>query len=258
MKSPKISVVIPSYNKISYIDETLHSIFSQKYDNFEVIVQDGASNDGTLDIIKKYAKKHPKNFFWESKKDKGQLDAINKGLKKAKGDILTFINADDSYLPGAFDKVAEAYTKNPFKLWFAGRGVVVNGSGTEIARVVTNYKNFLLLQSSYQLLLITNYLMQPSVFITQKAYKKFGPFTGTIDFVMEYELWLKLGREEMPVIINKNLTKFRIEATTKTKRMFDKLLKEDERILHRYTKNPVIVFFHFLHNFARTIIGRFV
>jgi glycosyltransferase involved in cell wall biosynthesis len=102
---PKISIVIPSFNKKKFIGATLESIFSQNYPNFEVIIQDGASTDGTLEITEKFAKKYPQVVNWESKKDKGQTDAINKGLKKAKGEILTYINADDIYIKGALKKV---------------------------------------------------------------------------------------------------------------------------------------------------------
>jgi glycosyltransferase involved in cell wall biosynthesis len=258
MKPPKISVVIPSYNKVRYIKKTLTSIFSQNYDNFEVIVQDGGSTDGTLEIIKEYALNHRKKLIWESKKDGGQLDAINKGMKKTSGELISFINADDMYQPNAFKYLSQAYQKNPGSQWFAGRGIVINENDLEIAGPITAYKNFLLSMSSYPVLLITNYLMQPSVFIKREAYQKYGPFTGTRDFVMEYDMWLKLGKKNMPIIIEKNIAKFRIEATTKTKTMFDKLLSEDEKILKKYTGNQFIIFLHNAHNIARKIIGRFV
>jgi glycosyltransferase involved in cell wall biosynthesis len=256
--SPKITIVIPSYNKVDYIEETLRSIFLQKYKNFEVIIQDGGSTDGSDEIIRKYAKKYPTSITWESKKDKGQLDAVNKGMKKASGEIVTFINADDAYEPRAFELVSRSYKKNPGALWFAGKGTVVNKDGHEIAEPVTIYKNFLLTINHYSLLLVVNYFLQPSVFINHNAYKKSGPFTGTNNFIIEYEMWLKLGKTHMPVIINKNLSKFRIEDSTKTKTMFNDLLNEDERILAKYTKNGFIIFLHELHNLGRKIIGRFV
>ena len=110
---PKISIVIPSFNKARVIGQTLESIVGQGYPDYEVIIQDGGSTDGTLDIIKKFAKKCPREIKWESGKDKGQLDAINKGLSKASGEILTYINADDVYEPGALDTVAKAYERVP-------------------------------------------------------------------------------------------------------------------------------------------------
>jgi len=253
---PKISIVIPSFNKANYIGITLESIFSQNYKNLEIIIQDGGSTDGTVDIIKAYSKKYP--IFWESKKDNGQLDAICKGLQKASGDILTFINADDTYETGSFNEMSKAYLYNSDKLWFAGQGVVVNKEGVEITKFVTVYKNFLLLLNSKLCLLMTNYLMQPSVFFTKQAYKRYGPFTGTDNFITEYDLWLKFGRVSMPVIINKTVSRFRIEPSTKTKLMFRDLLKEDKKIVGRYTKNPLILFLHDLNNFGRVFISLFV
>jgi glycosyltransferase involved in cell wall biosynthesis len=253
---PKISIVVPSYNKAKFIELTLKSIFSQNYENLEVVIQDGGSTDGSVEIIKKFAKKYP--IILESKRDKGQLDAVNIGMKKATGQILTFINADDCYKPDALSAVSKAYTKNPNSLWFAGKGIVVNENEKEIAKAVTWYKNLLLSLNSKFFLLITNYLIQPSVFFTKSAYKKYGPFTGTSDFITEYNLWLKLGHVSMPVIINKNISEFRIEPNTKTKRMFKKLLFEDMKIVKKYTRNPIILILHELNNMGRVLIAKFV
>lgn len=257
MKSlPKISIVIPSYNKVKYIEETLKSIISQNYPKLEVIIQDGGSNDGTVEIIKQIASKYSKIIKWASRKDKGQVDAINKGLKKATGEILTYINADDVYGKGALKMVGKYFTKEPNTLWLAGKGSVIDAESKEILRPVTFYKNFLLTINHYSLLKVVNYLMQPSVFLSRHAYQKFGPFSGISDFVTEYDLWLKLAKLQMPVVINRNLSKFRIEKDTKTKNMFQKLLKEDERILKRHTKNLVVLFLHKIHNCGRSFLGR--
>jgi glycosyltransferase involved in cell wall biosynthesis len=253
---PKISVVVPSYNKARFIKLTLKSIFAQNYENLEVIIQDGGSTDGSLQIIKTFAKKYP--IIWESKNDKGQLDAVNKGMRKATGQILTFINADDCYKPGALSVVSKAFIENPNSLWFAGRGIVVNEKGKEIVKTISWYKNFLLAHTTYNLLLTTNFLMQPSVFFTKSAYEKYGPFSGTRDFIMEYNFWLKLGHVSMPVVINKNISEFRIEPNTKTKKMFKSLLIEDMKIVKKYTKNPIILLLHELNNIGRILITKFV
>jgi glycosyltransferase involved in cell wall biosynthesis len=253
---PKISIVVPSYNKAKFIELTLKSIFTQNYENLEVIIQDGGSTDGSVQIIKRFAKKYP--IIWESKKDKGQLDAVNKGMRKATGEILTFINADDCYKPGALSAVSKAFTSSPNSLWFAGKGIVVNEKGKEIAKAVTWYKNLLLSLNSKFFLLVTNYLIQPSIFFTKTAYKKYGPFTGTSDFITEYNFWLKLGHVSMPTVINKDISKFRIEPNTKTKRMFKGLLFEDMKIVKKYTKNPIILILHELNNMGRVLIAKFV
>lgn len=255
---PKISIVIPLYNKVKYIKKTLDSIFDQKYENLEVIIQDGGSGDGSLEIIKDYLIKYHSVIKFESKKDKGQLDAINKGFNKATGEIITYINADDLYEKGSFETVANYYIENTNALWFVGKGIVIDGEDVEIAKLTTIYKNFLLFKNKYNLLLTTNYLMQPSVFITKKAFKKYGPFIGTKDFIMEYDLWLRIGRDEMPVTVNKNLSKFRIEKSTKTKRLFNEIIKKDEEILKKYSNNKFILILHKLHNIGRILIGTFI
>ncbi len=256
MEPPRISIVIPSYNKVGFIGKTLESIFIQGYKNVEVIIQDGGSTDGTTGIIKKFAENHP--IIWESKKDKGQLDAVNIGLRKATGEISTFINADDCYFPGAFAAISNAYVDNPNTPWFTGRGIVIDEKGEEIAKAVTWYKNFLLSLNCRLHLLITNYLMQPSVFFTKAAFKKYGPFSGTLNFITEYDFWLKLSKISMPIIVNKNISKFRIEGNTKTKTMSNKLLSADWQIINKYTKNPVILVLHKLNNLGRILVDKFV
>jgi glycosyltransferase involved in cell wall biosynthesis len=250
---PKISIIVPSFNKADFIEDTLESLVLQNYPNLEVIIQDGGSTDGTLEIIKKYAQSYPKIFKYESKKDNGQLDAINKGLKKATGDILSFINADDVYEKGAFKKLSQAYIKNPNALWFAGKGRVINKNGKEIAKIATFYKSLFLFLNKKILALILNYFFQPSVFITRKAYLKYGPFTGTKTAVLEYDLWLKLFSVAKPFVIPETLSSFRLYKGSISTSKVKEMMGEDEKIAKKYTKNPIILFLHKLHNLARLL-----
>lgn len=255
-KPPRISIVIPSFNKVDFINKTLQSIVVQNYPNLEVIVQDGGSTDGTVEIVKKFANKYPKIFYWESKKDGGQLEAINKGLKKATGEILTFINADDVYKEESFKSVSEAYSLSPQALWFTGKGKIINDKGFEIAEFVTWYKNILLYLNSFKFLLITNYLVQPSVFLTKKAYQLYGPFTGTSNFVLEYDLWLRLARIQMPVVIKNYLSCFRMTPNNITSKIFNEILNLDQKIVKKYTGNKLLIFLHKLNNIARIVIQK--
>lgn len=250
---PKISIVIPSFNKVEFVKDTLESILLQRYPNLEVIVQDGKSTDGTWEIVKDYAKKHPEVFKIESKKDKGQLDAINKGLKKATGELLSFINADDVYEQGAFEKVALAYLRNPKALWFVGRGRVIDKKGKEIAKLATFYKNFLLRLNNFNCLLMVNYIMQPSVFLTKKAYKNYGPFTGTKTAVMEYDLWLKLFKIQKPVIIPYYLSCFRLYKGSISVNKLKEISRDEEKILRRHSCCFITLLIHKFHNLLKLL-----
>jgi len=258
MQNPLISIVVPSFNKVKYIGQTLESIVNQNYQNLEVIIQDGGSTDGTLAVIKKFARKYPGIFNFESKKDKGQLDAINTGLKKATGEILTYINADDTYGLGALDSVAKAYMENPSSLWFAGRGRVINSKGKEIAKFIIWYKNLLLSLNSRLFLLAVNYLMQPSVFITRKAWEKFGSFIGTQSYITEYDLWLRLSRVSMPRVISECISSFRISGENISSVSYVRLLDDDYIIAKKYTKNMLILALHKLNNLARIAVVRHI
>lgn len=111
-KYPKISIVTPSYNQGQFIEETILSILNQGYPNLEYIVIDGGSTDETVHILEKYNKQIA---YWVSEKDDGQAHAINKGFAKATGDICAYINSDDLFLPGAFDKVVASYNEHHWK-----------------------------------------------------------------------------------------------------------------------------------------------
>ncbi len=96
----KISIITPSYNQKDYIEKNIKSVLNQKYFDFEHIIVDGDSNDGTQEVLKKYD-----HLKWISEKDKGQCDALNKALKMVTGEVIGWLNADDFYLDGAFDQI---------------------------------------------------------------------------------------------------------------------------------------------------------
>lgn len=248
---PKISIVIPSYNKADYIKLTLQSIVDQKYPNLEVIIQDNLSTDGTRKIIKEFVDKYPKVFLCNSKSDKGQVDAINSGLNCTSGSIVTYINADDVYEKNALIEVGKYFLNYPETKWLVGYGNIINTNGKIVSSMVTKYKNFLLSKNNYKLLLIVNYITQPSVFLNSKTYKKVGPFTGTKKYVMEYALWLKLGNIGMPAIIKSNLSSFRLTMDNISSTYYDELLNLDYQIASNFTKNNIILIFHRLHNLFR-------
>ena len=173
------------------------------------------------------------------------------GLKKASGDILTFINADDIYKKDALLTVGRYFSKKPKTLWLVGKADLMDKDGNIKWNSSTRYKNMLLKKSKYHFLLMVNYLMQPSVFLSKSIYKEYGPFTGTKKFVMEYDLWLKIAKDHMPKVLNKTLSIFRLSGKNISSVSFKNTLKEDSKIVKKYTNDPIILTLHELHNIAR-------
>ena len=111
----KLSIVVPSYNQGKYLEEALLSVISQHRNDVELIVMDGGSTDNSVEIIKKYRNNIA---YWQSKKDKGQSDAINEGFRIAKGEYVTWLNSDDILVNGALDLIIATIDRNPHIKWF--------------------------------------------------------------------------------------------------------------------------------------------
>ena len=125
---PRISIVTPSLNQARFIEETIRSVLLQGYPDLEYIIIDGGSDDGTIEIIKKYEKWL---ICWASEPDKGQSHAINKGFAKASGEIFAYINSDDFYCPSAFGTVAPMFEKNGKPYLVAGECIIFDGDTTK-------------------------------------------------------------------------------------------------------------------------------
>lgn len=181
-KLPLVSVIVPSYNQGHFIQETIDSILNQNYPRIEILVMDGGSKDDTLKVLEKYAGNS--RIQCKSEKDRGQADAINKGFAAAQGDILAWLNSDDTYLPDALVRQVQFLRENPAIDVVYGDAVYTKADG---ARCGTYYAR----EFSPSELCRLCFIPQPSVFMRRQVYERSGPLDLKLHFALDYEYWLR-------------------------------------------------------------------
>lgn len=183
MKLPKISIVTPSYNQGQFLEETILSVLNQDYPNVEYIIIDGGSTDNSVDIIKKY---EDRLAYWVSERDNGMTDALNKGFRKASGEILNWINSDDYFLPGAFSAAAKAFNEGDSKLGFiygSCRNILSDGTVFDIRKPL-NFDAGILRYGR-------NLFAQPASFFHRRVVEKIGLLNEKLPYAMDYEFWVR-------------------------------------------------------------------
>lgn len=254
----KISIVTTSFNGAKTIRDTIESILSQKGDfELEYIITDAGSQDGTVEIVRSFGDR----IRLIDAKGLNQSAGINLGLTLATGEIVAFLNADDVYEDGALQAVYEAFSSRPDRKWLVGKCRIIDENGKEMQHWITSYKNFFLRNYSYFLLLTENFICQPAVFLRRELLGTFGYFSTDEHYVMDYEYWLRIGREETPIILDRYLASFRRFAGTKSNSGFYQQFRDDLRVAISYSKRSANYFaipIKYLHFLKTVSIYRFL
>ena len=222
---PKVSVITPSYNQGSFIERTILSVISQNYPNLEYIICDGGSTDETINIIKKY---DDKITWWISEKDKGQTDAINKGMKRATGDIVCWINSDDILLPRALCYVANFFRNNPDCDFANGYSIEIDKEDRILKFTHIILNKFFFRKGCYN-------IAQQGMFWKRGLFDKIGYLDENFHAKMDVEWLIRVHESNAKIkLINKNLGAIRVYDETKTS-LGGKIWEEDaERIKKLY------------------------
>lgn len=261
---PSLSIVMPSFNQRRFIREAIDSVLTQSYPRLEMIVVDGGSTDGTVEVLSSYGSR----IRWVSEKDQGQADALNKGFRMAGGELLGWLNADDLYVAGALEAVGAFFAAHPGTAWAFGHCNIIDEHGREIRKVISDYKARRLCRYSYRSLLCENFISQMGVFMRRTAFDAVGrTFDSSRHWAMDYDLWLRLGARFEPALIDRTLGRFRMYGATKSARGFRKQFEEDFDVarkhaprehgllaVHRFNNAKIVTIYYlmgFLDRFRR-------
>ncbi len=220
---PRISVVIPSFNQAAYLEAALESVLRQRYPDLEVIVIDGGSTDGSVEILRRFGNRLA---HWTSAPDRGQTDAINRGFELATGEIVTWLNSDDMYLAGALDSAARALADNPRAGMVYADGVMVDKNGALLDR--HRYRDLGALD-----LLCFHVLLQPTVFMRRAALQEVGRLDESYNLIMDHDLWVRIAARYPILHVSEEWAAERTHPEAKTVALASAFVEEAEILIRR-------------------------
>ncbi len=186
---PLVTIVTPSYNQARFLEATLRSVLEQDYPRIEYLVVDGASNDGSVEIIRRYADRLD---WWVSEKDSGQSEAINKGLRRARGEFVGWLNSDDIYLPGAVSAAVTVFQSHPEAglIYGDSRAIDTDGRPFNLMRAR---------QYTVTDLMAFQIICQPAAFMRRSVMEEVGYLNPDYQLLMDNLLWMCMA-QKAPII----------------------------------------------------------
>lgn len=204
--APRIAIVTPSYNQAQYLGATIESVLSQNYPNLYYHVQDGASIDGTVELLKS----HGDRISWTSEPDSGQSGAINLGFDGVESEIMAYLNSDDMLLPGTLAYAANYFMSHPEVDVVYGHRVFVDREGLEVGRAVLPPHDGHAIQYA-------DYIPQETMFWRRRVWDKVGPIDESFHYAMDWDFILRAQTAGFKFVrLPRFLACFRIHDAQKT------------------------------------------
>lgn len=224
--SPRISVIIPSYNSAPFLRQTLTSALDQVPRPHEVLVQDGGSTDATLDILRAFGER----VAWVSEPDNGQSDALSKALARATGEIVLWLNADDLILPGSLAAASNAFAADQSLQFAYGDFDMIDGVGTLMRRYQSS-------EYSWDRVYARGcYIFSGSMFIRKQALLEIGGYDASLFACMDLDLLLRLDAAGRSRHLGTTIGQFRMHGASKSANIGLVFLREGLRVRRRYTR----------------------
>ena len=224
---PKLTIITPSYNQAAFIERTIRSVLDQGYENLEYLIVDGGSTDGSAEIIERYA---DRLAWWVSEPDEGQTHALNKGLERATGDVVAYINSDDYYLPGALD-TAISVLEGSSALWAVGAARFVDADDREIAVWRPQQPP----RDRHWWILYPWGVPQAATFWRRETFERHGSFRQDMHYIFDTEFGLRLAFSgELPEPIDRELAVRVVHEDAKSwdRRPFE---REEKQLVRLYS-----------------------
>lgn len=221
---PTVSIITPSFNQAQFIEETIRSVLAQDYPYIEFIIVDGGSTDGSVAIIQKYA---GQLAWWVSEKDKGQTDALNKGFAHASGEVLAWLNSDDTYYPGAVSEAVAYLHAHPEVGMVYGDADLTDEEGKIIGKFASR-------QTDYKRLLRGSvHIPQATTFFRADLFHQIGPLDINMFFAFDYNFWVQLAKVSRLQYLPRLWATFRLHVEGKSVRFDDRCYPEMLQVYRR-------------------------